>query len=178
MTSWKKGAMIALGGPMGLWIARLQPAWPEGSGLLHAAAAVTLCAICLTVFRGPGSGKRRNLAAGLAIISLAAYLTLTVCFVVEIDPGDVRTKVVKGFQLKTESNQKFTNKELFKLYGADPESIWTPTSLNVVRMGLIGAFHVMLAAATVAFASQDVRPASRQRQPNPMAKPKVPSPDP
>ena len=178
MTSWKKGTIVALGGPMGLWIARLQPAWPEGSGMFHAATAITLCAICLTTFRGTGSGRRRNLAAGIAIISLAAYMALTVCFVVEIDPGDVRTKVVKGFQLINESNRKHTNKELFELYGADPERIWTATSLNVVRMGLIGAFHVMLAAATVAFASQDVRPASRQRQANPLAKPKVPSPDP
>ncbi|MBI1686161.1 hypothetical protein [Caulobacter hibisci] len=159
---WAAAAIAAGAGPLGLWAADLEPPWPTSAGKV----ATLFCAVAiLTTFFANAStdrpDRRRRGLAGVALLVLgscgvAGYLWLYSQFVVQdsIELGG-RSEVVRaivGSELRPELRaeaEHVTNLDLLRDALYDPEQVWTPRSVNQMRLSLLAAFVLGFVAMTL-----------------------------
>lgn len=160
---WGAAAVAAGAGPLGLWVADLEPPWPAAVGKV----ATLFCAIAILIayFVGPsvrgggrkrqgkGRGKKtgaRNAAIALLVLGscgvigyLWAYGRYVVTDSIERDGRTEIVRTVIGTELRPGLEQEArntTNLELLRDSLYDPEEVWTSESVNTVRQLLVAWF--------------------------------------
>lgn len=180
---WGAAAVAAGAGPLGLWVADLEPPWPSSVGKV--AALFCAVAILVSFFVGPGgreadggrasaqqARRRRGRTVGITLLLLGAlgvggYLWAFGRFVVQdaIDRGG-RTEIIRtviGTELRPGLGDLAgaTNLDLLRDSLYEPERVWTPESVNTARQLLAVSFVLsfVLLTAGAALLAQVEKPA-------------------
>ncbi|MBI3350128.1 MAG: hypothetical protein HY020_23320 [Burkholderiales bacterium] len=187
---WGAAAVAAGAGPLGLWIADLEPPWPSSSGKV--AALFCAIAILISFFVGPAGrdaedskvsrqkARRRGARiAGIALLVLGAlgvgaYLWAYGRFVVQdaIDRGG-RVEIIRtvvGTELRPGMGDigSATSLDLLRDGLYDPERVWTSESVNMVRQLLAASFvlsFVLLTFGAALLAQLEKEPAAPAPKP-------------
>jgi hypothetical protein len=160
---WVAAAVAAGAGPLGLWVADLEPPWPASAGKV----ATLFCAIAILIsfFVGPAvrdsengasAGRQEKRGRGVRIagitllvlgaVGVFAYLWAFGRYVVQDSiERRGRTEIIRtviGTELRPgmDDVSGFTNRDLLRDSLYDPEKVWTSESVNTVRQLLAGSF--------------------------------------
>lgn len=153
---WGVAAVAAGAGPLGLWVADLEPPWPSAAGKV----ATLFCAIAILIafFVGPAGsagGRKRKGGKKKSGVRYAAIALLVVgsCGVISylwaygryvvtdsVQRGG-RTEIIRmvvGTELRPGLDASQTTKlELLRDNLYDPEEVWTSESVNNTRQLLV-----------------------------------------
>jgi hypothetical protein len=159
---WGGAAIAAGAGPLGLWVADLEPPWPTAVGKV----ATLFCAIAILIafFVRPEASKKkrssRGRAVGIALLVfgavgvmgyLWAYSRYVVLDSIERAGRTEIIRIVIGSELRPgmqEEAAQTTNLDLLRDSLYEPEQVWTSDSVNSVRLILAASFVLSFVSLT------------------------------
>jgi hypothetical protein len=162
-TVWGAGVVVAVAGPLGLFVPDLYPPWPDNSHLI----GVVFCAVAAVVSFTVGVGYAQRpatkrtvqtaVAIACAVIGLAsliayfmAYSTRVVVEPQMIGKEQRELRFVVGTQMRADVDKTASGVplELLRDNQYSPEKVWTPESLRNSRFLLLITFVTAFAMLT------------------------------
>ena len=159
---WGIGIVLAVTGPLALWVPDLQPPWPEGSQMIAAVFCVVVAILSVSIahyFLGqPAASRSRSartrplmalwIGAAAIVIGLACGVYYLVVFnryvVVDLQTvaGETRPiRIVIGTELRGDlENTRERPLQLLQEHGYDAEGVWTRDSILNARFLVFASF--------------------------------------
>ncbi|MCZ6832055.1 MAG: hypothetical protein O7F73_21215 [Gammaproteobacteria bacterium] len=142
---WGIAAAVIAMGPLGLLAPGLQPPWPAGSVTI--AVIISVAMLILAGSRDQGHRRYEPVTTlVLGVIFLLAYFLFFSLFVVEqaqlVDGQQNIIRFVVGYERLPGVGPDIPDITALQDHGFQPSLVWTPVSLLVARLTLLGTFYL------------------------------------